>query len=100
MLVWDTHLQGLAVSDSSIRAEPDMLLFDAYAEAANIVSVLEAKSTLIEANSHVDVEFQRVEQLQRSQLKHSSWVLVAVGKTYVEIWHINFLIASAFPLTQ
>ena len=90
MPVWDTHLQGLAVTDSSIRAEPDMLLFDAYAEAANIVSVLEAKSTLIwtlieanstliwtliEANGHVDVAFQlgqRVEQLQRSQLKHSS----------------------------
>lgn len=92
MLVWDTHLQGLAVSDSSIRAEPDMLLCDAYAETANIVSVLEAKSTLIEANSHADEAFQlgqRVEQLQRSQIKHSSWVLVAVGKMYEEIWHIK-----------
>lgn len=92
MLVWDTHLQGLAVSDSSIRAKPDMLLCDAYAEAANIVSVVEAKSSLIEANSHVDVAFQlgqRVEQLQRSQTKRSSWVLAAVGYTSVEIWHIK-----------
>ena len=87
MLMWDTHLQGLAVSDSSIRAKPDMLLCDANAEAANIVSVVEAKSILIEANNHVDVALQlgqRVEQLQRSQIKHSSWVLAAVGNTSVE----------------
>ena len=92
MLVWHTHLQGLAVSDSSIRAKPDMLLCDAYAEAANVVSVVEAKSTLAEANNHVDVAFQlgqRVEQLQMSQTKRSSWVLAAVGNTSVEIWHIK-----------
>lgn len=57
MLVWDTHLQGLAVSDSSIRAKPDMLLCQGYAEAANVVSVVEAKSSLIEANNRVDVAF-------------------------------------------
>ena len=92
MLVWDTHLQGLAVSDSSIRAKPDMLLCDAYAEAANIVSVVEAKSTLMEANNHIDVAFQlsqRVEQLQRCQANRSSWVLAAVGNTSVEIWLIK-----------
>ena len=93
MLVWDTHLQGLAVSDSSIRAKPDMLLCQGYAEAANVVSVVvEAKSSLIEANNRVDVAFQlaqRVEQLQRSQKKRSSWVFAAVGNTSVEIWHIK-----------
>lgn len=92
MLVWDTHLQGLAVSDSSIRAKPDMLLCDTYAEAANVVTVVAAKSTLTEANNHVAVAFQlgqRVEQLQTSQTKRSSWVLAAVGSTSVEIWHIQ-----------
>jgi len=92
MLVWDTHLQGLAVSDSSIRAKPDMLLCDTYAEAANVVSVVEATSTLTEANNHVAVAFQlgqRVKQLQSSQTKRSSWVLAAVGSTSVEIWHIQ-----------
>ena len=92
MLVWDTHLQGLAVSDSSIRAKPDMLLCDTYAEAANVVTVVEAKSTLTEANNHVAVAFQlgqRVEQLQTSQTKRSSWVLAAMGSTSVEIWHIQ-----------
>ncbi len=92
MLVWDTHLQGLAVSDSSIRAKPDMLLCQGYAEAANVVSVVEAKSSLIEANNRADVAFQlaqRVEQLQRSQKKRSSWVFAAVGNTSVEIWHIK-----------
>ena len=47
-----------------------MLLCGAYAEAANVVSVVEAKSTLMEANNHAHVAFQlsqRVEQLQRSQ---------------------------------
>ena len=52
-----------------------MLLCDAYAKAANIVSVVEAKSTVTEANNHVDVAFQlrqQVEQLQMSQTKRSS----------------------------
>ena len=91
ILVWDTHLQGLA-SDSSIRAKPDMLLCDTYAEAANIITVVIAKSTLTEANNHVAVAFQlgqRVEQLQSSQTKRSSWVLAAMGSTSVEIWHIQ-----------
>ena len=92
MLVWDTHSQGLAVSDSSIRAKPDMLLCDTYTEAANVAAVVEAKSTLTEANNHVAVAFQlgqRVEQLQSSQTKRTSWVLAAVGSTSVEIWHIQ-----------
>lgn len=87
MLVWDTRMQGLAVSDSSVRAKPDMLLCDTYAEAANVVSVMEAKSTLTETNNHVAVAFQlcqRVEQLQSFQTKRSSWVLAAV-----EIWRIQ-----------
>ena len=69
MVVWDTHLKGLTVSGSSIRAKPDMLLCDTYTEATNVVSVVEAKSTLAEANNHTDVAFQlqqRVQQLQRS----------------------------------
>ncbi|DBA84044.1 TPA: hypothetical protein ACH3X1_006526 [Trebouxia sp. C0004] len=66
-------------------------------KAANIVSVVEAKSTLIEANNHVDVAFQlgqRVKQLQRSQRKRSSWVLAAVGSTSVEIWHIKQVVRA------
>ncbi len=57
MVVWDTHLKGLTVSDSSIRAKPDMLLCDTYTEAANVVSVVQAKSTLAEANNYVDIAF-------------------------------------------
>ncbi|KAL0045605.1 hypothetical protein WJX82_011169 [Trebouxia sp. C0006] len=62
------------------------------AEAANVVPVVEATSTLTEANNHVAVAFQlgqRVKQLQSSQTKRSSWVLAAVGSTSVEIWHIQ-----------
>lgn len=90
--MWDTQLQGLAVSDSSIGARPDMLLCDAYAEAAHVVSVVAATSTLADATNHIDVAFQlhqRVDQLQMSQAQRSSWVLAAVGNTSVEIWHIK-----------
>jgi len=92
MVMWDAHLKGLTLSDSSIRAKADLLLCDMYTEAAHVVSVVQAKSTLAKVNNHVDVTFQlqqRVEQLQRSQPRRSSWVLAAVGNTSVEIWHIK-----------
>ena len=78
MAVWDMQLKGLAVTDSSIRANLDLLLCDTYTEAANLVSVVKAKSTLAEANNHVDVAFQlqqRVERLRQFQPRRSSWVL-------------------------
>ena len=92
MLVWDTHLQGVTVSDSSVRARPDMLLCDTYREPAHVVSVVEAKSDLSGANNHVDVAFQlgqRVDQLQMSQTNRGAWVFAAVGSTSVEIWHMK-----------
>lgn len=67
LLVWDTHPQALAVNDSSVRAEPDMLLCVTYKEAANVVSVVVVTSTLTEFNNHCDVAYQlsqRVGQLQ------------------------------------
>ncbi len=92
MVMWDTHVKGVTVSDSSIRAKPDLLLCDTYTEAANVVTVVEATNTLAEAHNRVDIAFQlqqRVEQLQRSQPRRSFWVLAAVGNTSVEIWHIK-----------
>ena len=57
LMKMDTHVKGVTVSDSSIRAKPDLLLCDTYTEAANVVSVVQAKSTLAEANNYVDIAF-------------------------------------------
>ena len=46
MIVWDTHTKGLAVSSSSSRAKPDLLLCKEESAAANVVTVLEAKPNL------------------------------------------------------
>jgi hypothetical protein len=76
-------------------------LCDPYTEAANVVSVMAAESTLEVANIHIDVACQLpqwVEQL-RSHTRRSCWVLVAVGNTpvdsahqlYVCAWHLRVL---------
>ena len=92
MLIWDTHQKGLTVSDSSLRAKPDLLLCDTYAEAANVVTVVEAKSTLNDPHHYQDVAFQlrqRMEQLYWSQPRRAFWVMAAVGTQYVEIWRMD-----------
>lgn len=92
MLVWDTHLQGLTASDSSIRAQPGLLLCDTHQKAANVVAVVAATSTLMDSSTQADVAFQlkqRVEQLKGSQPQRNSWVFAVVGNTSVELWQIN-----------
>ena len=46
MLVWDSHAHGLAISGSSSRAKPDLLLCDAFEVPVNIVTVVEAMPCL------------------------------------------------------
>ena len=92
MVVWDRHVKGVTESDSSTRAQPELLLCDRHTAAANVVTVVQATSTLAKFNNQFDVAFQlrqRVEQLRRSQPRRSSWVLAAVGSTSVEIWQIK-----------
>lgn len=92
MLVWDTHLHGLAISSSSNRAKPDLLLCEGFQQAASVVTAVEAKPNLSASSYTKEVAFQleqRVEQLQSHQPSRSKWVLAAVGAEAVEIWHFQ-----------
>lgn len=92
MLVWDSHAHGLAISGSSSRAKPDLLLCDTFEAPANIVTVVEAKPSLNNSSHAKEAAFQvnqRVQQLRSVQSRRVSWVLAAVGAKAVDIWHMT-----------
>ena len=67
MVVWDRHVKGVTECDSSTRAQPELLLCDRHTAAINVVTVVQATSTLAEFNNQFDVAFQlqqRLEQLR------------------------------------
>ena len=92
LVVWDTHRTGLAVSSSSILAEPGVLLCDRIETAANVVSLVEVTRKLADRVLEVQGALQicqRLTQLWPYQRSRKSWWPGLIGADCVDIWHIQ-----------